>query len=58
MFIAPIFLIARNWNKTQMFLNQRIIQKICYIYKMEYYSTIKNIINFTGKWMELENIIE
>jgi hypothetical protein len=26
---------------------------------MEYYSTIKNEItmNFTGKWMELENII-
>ena len=26
---------------------------------MEYYSTIKNkdIMNFTGKWLELENII-
>ena len=29
------------------------------IYIMEYYSAIKNkdIINFAGKWMELENII-
>jgi hypothetical protein len=29
------------------------------IYTMEYYSTIKNkdIMNFSGKWMELENII-
>ena len=30
-----------------------------YIYTMEYYSAIKNkdIVNFAGKWMELENII-
>ena len=30
-----------------------------YIYTMEYYSAIKNkdIMNFAGKWMELENII-
>jgi len=30
-----------------------------FIYTMEYYSAIKNegIMNFAGKWMELENII-
>ena len=30
-----------------------------YIYKMEYYSAIKNsdFMRFTGKWMDLENII-
>jgi hypothetical protein len=30
-----------------------------YIYTMEYYSAIKNndFMKFTGKWMELENII-
>ena len=30
-----------------------------YIHAMEYYSAIKNkdIMNFAGKWMELENII-
>ena len=30
-----------------------------YIYTMEYYSAIKNkdIINFAGKWKELENTI-
>jgi hypothetical protein len=29
------------------------------IYTMQYYSAIKNedIVNFSGKWMELENII-
>ena len=30
-----------------------------FIYAMEYYSAIKNkdILSFSGKWMELENII-
>jgi hypothetical protein len=30
-----------------------------FVNKMEYYSVIKNedILNFAGKWMELENII-
>ena len=30
-----------------------------YIYKMEYYIAEKNndILNFAGKWLELENII-
>ena len=30
-----------------------------FIYRMEYYSAIKNevILSFVGKWMELENII-
>ena len=32
---------------------------MCYIYTTEYYSAIKNdeLMNFLGKWMELENII-
>ena len=35
------------------------IQKMWFIYTMEYYSAIKNkdIMNFAGKWMELESII-
>jgi hypothetical protein len=35
------------------------IQKMWLIYTMEYYSAIKNenILSFTGKWLELENII-
>ena len=35
------------------------IQKMWFIYTMEYYSAIKNeyVSSFTGKWMELENII-
>jgi hypothetical protein len=35
------------------------IQKMWYIYTMEYFSAIKNnnLMNFAGKWIELENII-
>jgi hypothetical protein len=35
------------------------IQKLWFIYTMEYYSAIKNedILSFAGKWIELENII-
>jgi len=45
--------------KTQMPLTEEWIQKMWYIYTMEYYSAIKNndFMKFTGKWMELENII-
>jgi hypothetical protein len=33
------------------------IQKIWFIYTMEYYSAVKDIMSFAGKWVELENII-
>ena len=35
------------------------IQKMWFIYTMQYYSAIKNkdILNFAGKWMEPENIL-
>jgi hypothetical protein len=35
------------------------IQKMRFIYTMEYYSAIKNkdILSFASKWMKLENII-
>ena len=38
---------------------EKWIQKMWYIYTMEYYSAIKNneFMTFLGKWLELENII-
>jgi len=35
------------------------VQKMWYIYTVEYYSAVKNndYMKFLGKWMELENII-
>ena len=52
MFIAALFIISRNWTKEQ-------IKKMWFIYTVEYYSAIKNkdILNFSGKSLELENII-
>ena len=40
-------------------MTEEWIQKMWFIYTMEYYSAIKNkdILSFAGKWMELENII-
>jgi hypothetical protein len=34
------------------------IKKMLYLYTMEFYSAmVKNILSFTRKWMELDNII-
>ena len=42
-----------------MLLDQRMDKKMWYIYTMEHYTAEKdnNILNFPGKWMDLENII-
>jgi hypothetical protein len=39
--------------------DRKWIQKIWFIYTMEFFSANKNkgILSFEGKWMELENII-
>jgi hypothetical protein len=59
MFIATLFVTARNWKQPRYIVTKEWIQKMWCIYTMEYYSAIKNkdIINFAGKWMELENTI-
>jgi hypothetical protein len=58
MFIAVLFIIARNWKQARCLSTEEWIQKM-YIYTMEYYVAIKNndFMKFAGKWMELENII-
>jgi hypothetical protein len=59
MFIAALFIIARSWREHRCTSTEEWIQKMWYIYTMEYYSAIKNndFMKFLGKWMELENII-
>jgi hypothetical protein len=59
MFIAALFVIARSWKQPRCPTREEWIQKMWFIYTMEYYSAIKNkdILSFAGKWMELENII-
>jgi hypothetical protein len=60
MFIAALFIIARSWKQPRCLSKEECIQKMWYIYTMDYYSAIKNddFKNFVGKQMELENIIQ
>jgi hypothetical protein len=59
MFIAILFIMARNWKQPRCPSTIEWIKKPWYIYIMEYYSAIKNkvIMKFAEKWMEIENII-
>ena len=58
MFIAAQFIIARSWKEPRC-PSTEWIQKMWYIYTIEYCSAIKNnkFMKFLGKWVELENII-
>ena len=59
MFIAALFIIARSWKEPRYPSMEEWMQKMWYIYTMEYYSAIRNneFMKFVDKWMELENII-
>ena len=59
MFIAALFIIARSWKEPRCPSVNECIQKLWYIYTMEYYSSIRNngFMKFLRKWMHLKNII-
>ena len=58
MFIAALFVLASTWKQLKCPFTKEWIRKMWYIYTMEYYTAENNdILNFAGKWMELENII-
>jgi hypothetical protein len=59
MFIAALFIIARSRKKPRYTSTEEWIQKMWYIYTMEYNSVNKNneFMKFEGKWMDLEDII-
>jgi len=59
LFKAALFIITRSWKEPRCPSTEEWIQKVWYIYTMEYYSAVKNndFMKFIGKWMELENII-
>jgi hypothetical protein len=51
MFIAVLFIIASSWKQSRCSSTEEWIQKMWYIYTMEYYSAIKNneFMKFVGK---------
>ena len=58
MFIEALFIIARSWKEPRCPSMEEWIQKMWYIYTMEYYSAIKNneFVKLLAR-LELENII-
>jgi hypothetical protein len=58
MFIAALFIIDKRWKEPRCSSTAEWIQKMWYIYKMEYYKAIKNndFMKFVGRWMDLEDI--
>ena len=58
-FIAALFIIARSWKEPRCPSTEEWIQKMWYIYTMQYYSVTKNneFMKFLGKWIYLEDII-
>jgi hypothetical protein len=56
---AALFTITKLWKQPRCPTADEWIKKMWYLYTMEFYSATKNneILSFSGKWMELENII-
>jgi hypothetical protein len=63
MFIVGLFTIAKLWKQPRCPTTDEWIQKMWYlytiVYTVEFYSAMKKneILLFSSKWMELENII-
>jgi hypothetical protein len=59
MFIAALFTIGRLCKQPRYLTTNKWIKKMWYLYTMEFYSASKwnEILSFSSKWMEPENII-
>jgi hypothetical protein len=59
MFIAALFTIAKLRKQPRCPTTDKWIKKMWYLYTMEFYAAMKKnkMLSFSGKWVELENII-
>jgi hypothetical protein len=59
MFIAELFTIVKLWKQSTCLSTDKWMKKMWYSYTIEFYSAMKKneILSFSSKWMELENII-
>jgi hypothetical protein len=59
LFNAALFTIAKLWKQPRCPTADKWIKKMWYLSTMEFYSAMKKneILSFSSKWMELENII-
>ena len=59
MFIAALFIISRSWEEPRCPSTEELIQRMWYIYTMEYYSAIKynEFMKVLGNWMHLGDIL-
>jgi hypothetical protein len=59
MYIAVLFTIAKLWKQPRCPTTDEWTKKMWYLYTMEFYSAMEKneILSFSIKWMELENII-
>jgi hypothetical protein len=59
MFIEALFTIAKLWKQPRCPTTDKWIKKMWYLYTMEFHSAMKKneILSFSSKWIELENII-
>jgi hypothetical protein len=60
MSIPALFIIIRSWREPRFSSTEGWIQKMWYIYTMEYYSAIKisKFMKFLDKWIDLEDSIQ
>ena len=56
MFIAALLITARTWKQPRCPSTKECVNKMWYIYTVEYYSALKNndLMKFAGKCIELE----
>jgi hypothetical protein len=59
MFLAVLFTISKLWKQPRLPTTDKWIKKMWYLCTMEFYLAIRKneILSFSSKWMELENII-